>query len=69
MSLSGPRFDPVHRLLLALSHTSQPDIMPSCNPTQGLNTTLCVITLDLTGIPMLVDYLSLLTCFKLYLTI
>jgi len=69
MSSNGPRFDPAHRLLRTLSCTSQPDILSLCRPTQGLNTVLCIITQDLTGILMLVNYLILLACFNLYLTI
>jgi len=65
MGSRGLQFDPTRMSLGALSHPSQPKMLPSRKPTRGLN---AIITQALTSIPLLVDYSSLLACFKLYLT-
>jgi len=58
--------DLVWTSLHTLSHVSQPEVLPSHNPTRGLNTD---ITQVLMSVPLLVDYFSLLVSFKFYLTI
>jgi len=52
MSSSGLQFDSAHMSLCTLSHTLQPKLLPSCNPTWGEN---AIITQVLTSIPLLVD--------------
>jgi len=66
MSSSGPQFDPAHTSLRAFTRTLQPEMLPLCNPTWSPN---AIITQFLTSIPLLVDYLSLFVCIKLYLAI
>ena len=54
MSSSGPWFNLMRKSLRALSLTLQPDILPSCNPIEGMNVAIFIITQVLNGIPMLV---------------